>query len=72
MNISSLPFIDFYVSVIDNYGDMGFAVNLAESLHVRYPDTVFRFFSDNEDLFRVFVPGALPTWMEYRSLEALT
>ncbi|MDD2916856.1 MAG: elongation factor P maturation arginine rhamnosyltransferase EarP [Candidatus Gracilibacteria bacterium] len=72
MNISSLPSIDFYVSVIDNYGDMGFAVNLAHTLHAKYPNTVFRFFSDNEPLFRVFFPNSIPPWVEYLPLEILS
>ncbi len=72
MNISSAPSIDFYVSVIDNYGDMGFAVNLAETLHARYPSITFRFFSDNESLFQVFFPEQTPAWIGYYSLEALT
>lgn len=71
MNFSSLPFIDFYVSVIDNYGDMGFAVNLALSLHKKYPDFRIRFFSDDSALFQKFFRKGVPEWMEYRLLEEL-
>ena len=71
MQLSCIKTIDFYVSVIDNYGDMGFAVNLVESLHARYPSMFFRFFSDDEDLFQIFFPGGKPIWIEYYSLETL-
>lgn len=72
MNLSSLTSIDFSVSVVDNYGDMGFAVNLALSLHERYPNLRICFFSDDEALFRKFFPENIPEWMEYMPLEALS
>ncbi|MDD5197453.1 MAG: elongation factor P maturation arginine rhamnosyltransferase EarP [Candidatus Gracilibacteria bacterium] len=72
MNLSSLTSIDFSVSVVDNYGDMGFAVNLALSLHERYPNLCIRFFSDDEILFRKFFPENTPEWMEYMPLGALS
>jgi hypothetical protein len=71
MNFSSLPLIDFYVSVIDNYGDMGFAVNLALSLHEKYPNLRIRFFSDDFVLFQKFFRVSVPEWMEYTPLDVL-
>ena len=71
MNLASIPYVDFYVSVIDNYGDMGFAVNLALSLHEKYPDMVIRFFSDDSGLFQKFFHENVPDWMEYMPLEIL-
>lgn len=71
MSISSAPSIDFYVSVIDNYGDMGFAVNLALSLHDKYPHLYIRFFSDDHGLFQKFFPGNTPEWIEYVSLDVI-
>lgn len=64
--------IDFYVPVIDNYGDMGFAVNLALSLHEKHPDLRIRFFSDDSVLFHTFLGENIPEWIEYRSLDVLT
>lgn len=64
--------IDFYVSVIDNYGDMGFAVNLALSLHEKHPDMIIRFFSDDRGLFQKFFGEINPEWVEYRSLDTLS
>ena len=54
MNMKRISGIDFYVSVIDNYGDMGFALNLALSLYKKYPNLTIRFFSDDENLFQKF------------------
>lgn len=71
MNLSSIPSIDFYVSVIDNYGDMGFAVNLALSLQEKYPNMSIRFFSDDENLFQKFFRGNTPEWIEYLSLDTV-
>lgn len=71
MHISSCSVIDFHVSVIDNYGDMGFALNFALSLHQKYPDLRIRFFSDDEGLFRKFLKGGAPAWMEYLPLDSL-
>lgn len=63
--------IDFYVPIIDNYGDMGFAVNLAISLHEKYQGLQIRFFSDDQGLFQMFFPESIPDWMEYRELKSL-
>lgn len=71
MNLSTLSFIDFYVSVIDNYGDMGFAVNLALSLHEKYPNLRIRFFSDDLTLFQKFFREGAPEWIQYVSLDVL-
>ncbi len=71
MNFTSQTHIDFYVSVIDNYGDMGFAVNLAFTLHEKYPRMRIRFFSDDTLLFQKFFPGKSPDWIEYVPLTAL-
>lgn len=45
--------IDFYVSVIDNYGDMGFALNLADTFYFHDKNLEIRFFSDDEKLFKL-------------------
>lgn len=71
MNFTSQARIDFYVSVVDNYGDMGFAVNLALSLHEKYPRMRIRFFSDDSGLFQKFFPGKSPDWIEYVPLTTL-
>lgn len=63
--------IDFYASVIDNYGDMGFAVNLALSLHTKYTGTIIRFFSDDEFLFRKLFSWKIPDWIQYIPLKKL-
>lgn len=71
MNLSSAQSIDFYVSVIDNYGDMGFAVNLAFSLQMKHPHLRIRFFSDDNVLFQKFFPNNAPEWLEYLPLGIL-
>lgn len=38
--------------VIDNFGDMGFALSLAVSLLEKRPDLHIRFFSENRELFK--------------------
>ncbi|MDD5769610.1 MAG: elongation factor P maturation arginine rhamnosyltransferase EarP [Candidatus Gracilibacteria bacterium] len=43
--------IDFYTTIIDNYGDAGFSFNLAISLSYYYPKLKIRFFCDNEKIF---------------------
>lgn len=43
--------IDFYTTVIDNYGDAGFSFNLAISLLYYHPDLKIRYFCDDEKLF---------------------
>lgn len=43
--------IDFYVSVIDNYGDMWFALNLADTLYFYDKNLEIRFFTDDIKLF---------------------
>ncbi len=72
MNILDVSVIDFYVSVIDNYGDMGFALNLANTLHDKYPNLEIRFFSDDEKLFQKFFQEGFPHWIQYASLEKLS
>jgi hypothetical protein len=43
--------LDFLVTCVDNYGDIGFAVDLAESILFARPDWNVRFFSDNREIF---------------------
>lgn len=43
--------IDFYTTIIDNYWDAGFSLNLALCLLYDYPDLEIRYFCDNKDLF---------------------
>lgn len=43
--------IDFYTTVIDNYGDAGFSFNLAISLLYYHPNLKIRYFCDDEKLF---------------------
>ncbi len=50
---------------------MGFAVNLALSLHEKYPRMRIRFFSDDSGLFQKFFPGKSPDWIEYVPLTTL-
>jgi hypothetical protein len=72
MNLASTSQIDFYVSVIDNYGDMGFAINLAASLRQKYPDLSIRFFTDDRALFQKFSREDTHEWLEYFPLDILT
>ncbi len=71
MNSTPQIHIDFYASVIDNYGDMGFAVNLALSLHTKYTGTTIRFFSDDEILFQKLFGEKVPYWIQYIPLKKL-
>ncbi len=43
--------IDFYVDVIDNFWDMGFAYHIAQRLVERKPEVKIRFFSHDKNLF---------------------
>lgn len=43
--------LDFLVTAVDNFGDTGFALDLAESVLFERPDWNFRFFSDDRRLF---------------------
>jgi hypothetical protein len=43
--------LDFLVTCVDNYGDIGFALDLAESILFARPDWNVRFFSDNSETF---------------------
>ncbi|MDQ1343802.1 MAG: Protein-arginine rhamnosyltransferase [Patescibacteria group bacterium] len=43
--------IDFLVTAVDNFGDTGFALDLAESVLSERPDWTVRFFSDDRELF---------------------
>lgn len=63
--------IDFYVPIIDNYGDMGFAANLAFSIHEKHPRANIRFFSDDRGLFRKFFGENAPEWIGYIPLGTL-
>nr|MDD3719762.1 elongation factor P maturation arginine rhamnosyltransferase EarP [Candidatus Gracilibacteria bacterium] len=47
--------IDFYVPIIDNYGDIGFALNLALNMTSESKNLKVRFFSDNEELFNKMI-----------------
>ena len=43
--------LDFLVTAVDNFGDTGFALDLAESVLSERPDWNIRFFSDDRELF---------------------
>ncbi|MBW7954450.1 elongation factor P maturation arginine rhamnosyltransferase EarP, partial [Candidatus Gracilibacteria bacterium] len=43
--------IDFYTTIIDNYGDAGFSFNLAKSLLKEYRNLEIRYFIDDKNLF---------------------
>ena len=48
---------------------MGFALNLALSLHTKDAHLRIRFFCDNLHLFQKFFQSSTPDWIEYISLE---
>lgn len=56
--------IDFYVSVIDNYGDMWFALNLADTLFYHDDSHEVRFFSDDKKLFE-----KMSKWLNTKYIE---
>lgn len=49
--------LDFLVTAIDNFGDTGFALDLAESVLFDRPDWNVRFFSDDRALFDRLTDG---------------
>ena len=49
--------LDFLVTAIDNFGDTGFALDLAESVLFERPDWDVRFFSDDRGLFDRLTAG---------------
>lgn len=67
--------LDFLVTAVDNFGDTGFALDLAESLLSARPEWNVRFFSDNRPLFDRLTNGrphpsvAYFELSEYESLE---
>jgi len=46
--------IDIYLDIIDNYGDMAFAVKVINSYYYEKRETHFRLFSNNKELFDIF------------------
>lgn len=60
--------LDFLVTAIDNFGDTGFALDLAESLLTLRPDWKVRFFSDNRALFDRLTAGRAHPGVEYFEL----
>ena len=60
--------LDFLVTAVDNFGDTGFALDLAESvLHAR-PDWNVRFFSDDRALFDRLTSGRPHSKVSYFEL----
>lgn len=49
--------LDFLVTAVDNFGDTGFALDLAESVLSARPDWNVRFFSDDRGLFDRLTAG---------------
>lgn len=64
--------LDFTVPVIDNFGDMGFALSLAVSLLEKMPSTRVRFFSENRELFGKMVGNSKSERLEYHELSTWT
>lgn len=74
--------LDFTVPVIDNFGDMGFALSIALALLVQFPHLRIRIWSEDRTLFERLVgmnhPSLsdwyeelrLPERLEYRELES--
>lgn len=60
--------IDFTVPVIDNFGDMGFALSLALSMTSRNPDVSVRFYSEDRELFEKMLGHENPQRIEYCAL----
>lgn len=58
-------FIDFTVPVIDNFGDMGFALSLAVSLLERHALLHIRFYSENHELFQKMLGDKIPNRLSY-------
>ncbi|MDD2907997.1 MAG: elongation factor P maturation arginine rhamnosyltransferase EarP [Candidatus Gracilibacteria bacterium] len=49
--------IDFYIDVIDNFGDLGFAINLASIMLKDDTNYELRIFSNDENLFKNMIKG---------------
>lgn len=61
--------IDFLTTIIDNYGDAGFAFNLALALSSQKPDVKIRFFCDNKELFLKLKWNLITQNIEYFDLK---
>lgn len=61
--------VDFTVPVIDNFGDMGFALSLAVSLLERHARLHIRFYSENRELFGNMLGGEIPERLSYFLLD---
>lgn len=61
--------VDFLVTAIDNFGDVGFALDLGESLLFRRPEWRIRFFCDDRKVFDRLTADKPHPKMEYRDLE---
>lgn len=63
--------VDIYAEVIDNYGDMAFAINLIEQVHMR-SDEKIRLFSNSQEVYTLFVGNLRkPNLVEYRDFSTL-
>jgi hypothetical protein len=60
--------VDFLVTAIDNFGDVGFALDLGESLLFWRPEWRIRFFCDDRKVFDRLTAGKPHPRMEYRNL----
>lgn len=60
--------LDFLVTAVDNFGDTGFALDLAESVLFERPDWNVRFFSDDRALFDRLTAGRPHPGMAYFEL----
>ncbi|MFB0964097.1 MAG: elongation factor P maturation arginine rhamnosyltransferase EarP [Patescibacteria group bacterium] len=60
--------LDFLVTAVDNFGDTGFALDLAESVLFERPDWNVRFFSDDRGLFDRLSAGRPNPRMAYFEL----
>lgn len=64
--------IDIYSDVIDNYGDMAFAVKLMNTYFFEKKESSFRLFSNNQEVFEIFQPSLLKgIECEYHSLSEI-
>lgn len=60
--------LDFLVTAVDNFGDTGFALDLAESVLYARPDWRVRFFSDDRALFDLLTAGHKHSEVSYFDL----
>lgn len=51
--------LDFLVTCVDNFGDIGFALDLGESLLSFRPEWKIRFFCDNREVFDQLCQGRI-------------